>query len=649
LKYFLSTLTCLCLVIKLSAQQNFNLDTLLVQTTRIPLKASETGRSISILTKKQIQQLPATTFYELLQTICGVEVQSRGGFGVQGDILMRGSTFSQVLVLIDGMKINDPLTGHFNCYVPVSNMEIERIEILKGAGASMYGPDAVGGVINIITKGFDFLKNGTTSSGSINYGDNNLVSSTASVFHKSNKFYVGLGASINHSLGDSILPVAVDDSTTLEGYRNYFDIKNISVSAGYKINDLWELKVRSSILSSNFNARYFYTTNTFDKSTEITSNWFNRVQLQRKSNSGSILDINASFKRSNDEFIFNPDFPSTNIHTMDFTNFTVNNYKEINEKLIVKSGIQGDLRKIESNDRGNHSDYHFGAYLMGVYKSENLVLTTVLREDYDENYGFEFCPQVNASYSMDKIVLRASAGKSIRAADYTERYVSNNIVELTPERSLGNPNLTAERGWSEEIGINYYPFKNSLFKATIFSRQSSNIIDYMLTNESEIGSVSDIGSLYLGADYFFAKNIKKVFVNGFELELNSKFLISENSTLDWQMGYTYTDISNDNLGIYLSSFAKHLINAQLILDYNSFQISISGLYKERTAQSAESISNELVSSYGLLNARVGYGLMGNKLSLNVQILNLLDKEYQNILGAKMPGRWLMGGITWRLE
>ena len=127
MKYFLSISLFLSLVIKLSAQQSFSLDTLLVQTTRIPLKASETGRSISILTKEQIQQLPATTFYELLQTICGVEIQSRGGFGVQGDIVMRGSTFSQVLVLIDGMKINDPLTGHFNCYVPISNMEIERI------------------------------------------------------------------------------------------------------------------------------------------------------------------------------------------------------------------------------------------------------------------------------------------------------------------------------------------------------------------------------------------------------------------------------------------------------------------------------------------------------------------------------------------
>lgn len=644
MKYFLSISIFLSLVINPSAQQSFSLDTLLVQTTRIPLKSSETGRSINILTKEQIQQLPATTFYELLQTVCGVEVQSRGGFGVQGDIVMRGSTFSQVLVLIDGMKINDPLTGHFNCYVPVSNMEIERIEILKGAGASMYGPDAVGGVINIITKGFDSLKNGTTSSGNINYGDNNLVSSTASVFHKSNKFYVGLGASINHSIGDSILPVAVNDSTTLEGYRNYFDIKNISLSAGFKINNLWELKVRSSILSSDFNARYFYTSYLSDKSTEMTSNWFNRIQLQRKTSTGSLLDINASYKRSSDEFLYTPT-SDPNIHTMDFLNFTVNNSKEINEKLIFKSGIQADLRKIESNDRGNHSDYHFGAYLMGVYKSNNLVLTTIAREDYDENYGFEFCPQINAAYNLPNLALRASAGRSIRAADYTERY--NNNIALKTYIRLGNPNLIAERGWSEEIGINYSPFKNILFKATIFSRQSSNIIDYILTNESDIDS--DIGVLVPGANYTFAKNIKEVNVNGFELELNSKFLISENSTLNWQMGYTFTDITNDTLGIYLSSFAKHLVNAQLILNYNSFQFSISGLYKERTAQAAESISSNLESSYGLLNARVGYGLLDNKLSLNLQILNLLDKEYQNILGAKMPGRWLMGGISWRLE
>jgi iron complex outermembrane receptor protein len=85
---------------------------------------------------------------------------------------------------------------------------------------------------------------------------------------------------------------------------------------------------------------------------------------------------------------------------------------------------------------------------------------------------------------------------------------SNNLEDLSPGRNLGNPNLIAERGWSEEIGINYSPFKNSLFKATIFSRQSSNIIDYISTNESDIGSVSSLGSLQDGATYFFAKNIQ---------------------------------------------------------------------------------------------------------------------------------------------
>ena len=648
MKNFFTTSIIFLLFVSFRAQNSFSLDTLVVQTTRIPLKVNETGRSINILTKEQIQELPATTFYELLQTISGIEIQSRGGFGVQGDIVMRGSTFSQVLVLIDGIRINDPLTGHFNCYVPVSNMEIERIEILKGAGASMYGPDAVGGVINIITKGFDSLKNGTSSSGNINYGANKLINSTAGIFHKANKFYFGLGLSLNQSIGDSVPPISVDSSTTLEGYRNYFDIKNISLSGGYKLNDLWEIKFRSSILSSDFNARYFYTTNTFDKSTEITSNWFNRVQFQRKTNLGSTLDINASYKRSNDEFIFSPDFPSTNSHTMDFINFTINSSREIKNKIKLKSGLQGDFRKIESNDRGNHSDYHFGGYLMGVYKSNNMVFTAIAREDYDQNYGFEFCPQLSASYSANNIVLRASAGKSIRAADYTERYVSNNIVELTPERSLGNPNLIAEKGWSEEIGINYYLFKNILFKATVFSRQSKNIIDYILTNESDIGNVSNIGSLYSGADYFFAKNIKDVYVNGLEFELNTKFIISENKTLGWQMGYTFTDISNDNLGIYLSSFAKHLINSQIILKHNSLQFSISGLYKERNQQLAESISSILESNYALLNGRIGYKIKSG-VYFNIQILNITNTDYQNILGAKMPGRWLMGGVLWEIR
>jgi iron complex outermembrane receptor protein len=101
------------------------------------------------------------------------------------------------------------------------------------------------------------------------------------------------------------------------------------------------------------------------------------------------------------------------------------------------------------------------------------------------------------------------------------------------------------------------------------------------------------------------------------------------------------------LGVYLSSFAKHLINGQLILNYNSFRVSLSGIYKERNYRIAESISSILKRSYALLNFRAGLEISSGFI-LNIQIINLTNTFYQNILGAKMPGRWVMGGIKWRI-
>lgn len=91
---------------------------------------------------------------ELLRYLPGVEVQQRGPQGAQSNIILRRGTFQQVLVIIDGIRLNDPLTGHFNSYIPLNPAEIERIEILKGSAAAIYGSEAVGGVINIISRSF---------------------------------------------------------------------------------------------------------------------------------------------------------------------------------------------------------------------------------------------------------------------------------------------------------------------------------------------------------------------------------------------------------------------------------------------------------------------------------------------------------------
>lgn len=624
------------------------IDTITVQTVQAPLKISETGRSISIIRAEQIERMSVTSIDEVLQQVLGVEIQSRGGFGVQGDILMRGSTFTQVLVLIDGMKLNDPLTGHFNSYIPLSLAEIERIEILRGAAAAMYGPDAVGGVINIISKTFSNIPEGVYMNGALNYGAHKLINANQGFTLKKGAATIGAGFSLNQSEGEFFPEEIIDSTRTLSAYNNYFDLKTMGFSFAYEFKDNIRLRARSSFDHRDFGARYFYTTSVFDKSTEIVSNWWNHLQLQKIHNSGS-TDFNVAHKYNTDEFIFSPDFPSTNNHVSQLLNMTLNHLQSINDKMLVKAGLQFDQRQIESNDRGDHRDLHFGGYAMGVYQSKGLHLSLSLRADYDENYALEFAPQINASYVFPSLVLRLSAGRNFRAADYTERYVSNNLQNLTAGRSLGNPDLLAESGWSEEIGLDYKLNESWKLSTTLFARQSTDLIDYVSTNQSEIGSVSEVGSLQTDANYFFAKNIAEVQTNGIEFESNMIWPLSEDHQLEWNLGYTYLNTSNneDLVSVYISSHAKHLFNTNIIFKMNRIDLAVSGLYKERDPRASSSINSNLEKSYSVWNARIGYEL-SDHFGLNFQIQNIFDEQYQNILGAKMPSRWVLGGVRWSL-
>lgn len=623
-----------------TAQPTSYIDTIEVVTTQIPLKIRETGRNITVLKGKDIQQMSFTSLDDLFQYIPGIEVQMRNAFGAQGDISMRGATFTQVLILMDGMKLNDPLTGHFNSYLPVSPAEIERIEVLRGAAAAMYGADAVGGVINIITKGFS-RQEGSNLSGSINYGQHGLIAAQQGFSMKKDKLYVGGGFSMNQSDGE-LISEKVLDNTTLDEYHNYFDIKTTGLTVGYDMNEDWSIRLRTAYDYRDFNARYFYTTSTFDKSTETTRNWWNQLQILKIGQQSS-TDINVAYKYNTDEFIFSPDFPSTNNHISQYFNFQVNHLQQIDEQISLKFGIQADRRSIESNDRGTHQDWHTGIYAMGVYRpTHQLNLTASLRLDYDENYRTEFSPQLNISYLLPKVTLRASAGRSIRAADYTERYVSNNLQDLTPNRSLGNPDLMAENSWSEEIGFDYNLTRNWLLKGTAFFRQSTNLIDYVNTNENDIPS--NVGSLIDSASYFFAKNITDIRTAGVEIESWLNYSIN-NTNIQWSLGYTYLNTSNEEevVSVYISSHAGHLLTSNAIIKAGKFNMGLNGLYKIRDERAATAINTTLSESYTVWNLRLGYQIVEN-FGLNVNIHNLFDAEYQNILGAPMPSRWLMGGL-----
>ena len=624
-----------------------DMDTIFVQTTRIPLKSQETGRNISVIEGEALQKMAFTSLDDLLQFIPGVEVQSRNAFGAQGDISIRGATFTQVLVLVDGMKLNDPLTGHFNSYIPVSPAEIERIEILRGPAAAIYGADAVGGIVHIITKGFSNNRDEEQEiSGQVNYGENRLVNAQQGFSIRKDRYYIGGGFNINQSDGQEV-PGQILEGTELEPYNNFFNIKTFGLSFGYSLNNNWQLQARTAYDDRDFSARYFYTTSTFDKSVETTRNWWNQIQLTKTADKSS-TDFNLAYRNGTDEFVFSPDFPSTNLHTTQFWNFNVNHLHVLSEQFSLNFGGQIDRRAIESTDRGDHNDWHYGAYTMGAFRpSDQLNISGSLRLDYDQNYGLEFTPQFNISYTPSAFTFRAAVGRSIRAADYTERYVSFNLLDLTPGRSLGNPDLEAEQAWSEEVGLDYRVSKTWQLRATAFFRQSSNLIDYVATNEMDIPNNQNLQE---GADYFYATNITDVQTSGFEVESWLRHSFGNQKGIEWSLGYTYLNTTNeaDVISVYISSHAGHLLSTNLIFDVNKFQVALNGLYKQREERLASSINARLSPNYQVWNLRLGYSL-SPEFGLNFQVHNLLDEDYQDILGAQMPGRWLMGGLKFALK
>ena len=145
------------LLLGLSSQDltdNQVLDEVIISSSKINLPFSKNFRTIKIIDSKEIQQIPANNVSDLLQQVTGIDVRRRGAGGVQGDLYIRGGGFDQTLLLVDGMKMDDVQTGHHTLNMILPLYLIERIEIIKGPAARIFGQNAFNGAINIVTKDF---------------------------------------------------------------------------------------------------------------------------------------------------------------------------------------------------------------------------------------------------------------------------------------------------------------------------------------------------------------------------------------------------------------------------------------------------------------------------------------------------------------
>ena len=155
MKYISYTIFLISISLGVYAQDDsirtVKLENIIIQGNRIQFPFTESSRNIAIITDLEIKSLPVASVPEILSYIPGVDIRQRGPVGVQADIGIRGGTFEQTLVLINGMKFTDPQTGHHNLNIPVNLSNLKKIEVLKGPGARIYGQNAFSGAVNLIT------------------------------------------------------------------------------------------------------------------------------------------------------------------------------------------------------------------------------------------------------------------------------------------------------------------------------------------------------------------------------------------------------------------------------------------------------------------------------------------------------------------
>ena len=619
-----------------------------VYGSRLNQPSGQTGRYVTVVPGRTLAQYPVASLDDLLRLLPALEVQSRGNFGTQADITLRGSTFNQVLILLDGMRLNDPLTGHFAGYLPITPAEIEQIEVVRGPGAALYGPDAVGGFVNIVTKTFaaTHRPDGTELAGTFLAGEYGLKSTNAG-FYGQDKGLRLAGGILNNTASGQLL-------SQPGGGRNDFKLNTYSLSGAYQVSSKLSAAARASFDRRDYNAQNYYTTNASDRARETTSRDWYQGQLRYDWNGRARTEVQLVGTASTDLYLYTPASVASD-HLMHYLNVQAQHQLHLSDKVQLTLGGQADRRAVGSNDRGNHTVWHQGAFAVaGLTPRTGLNVTAALRLDHDQAYGTEVLPQLTASQQLsDKLTVRAAVGRAIRAANFTEQYNSAIRPGTVPNGfNVGNPGLNAERTWSYEGGLDFEPAPALTLRASYFNRYGRNLIDYVSTPASQVIEATGYTNLNPANTYRFAQNLFAVTTQGVELEASTRAQLAPGLRLEGSLGYTYThlDVAGDIVSQYLGNVAKQLVTGNLSLVHRRFTASLGGVYKERTGQQTTvtatngQLPAELTPSYVVVNARLDLALLPERLWVVGQAQNLFDAKYSDLLGAQMPSRWLMAGV-----
>ncbi|MFN4244777.1 MAG: TonB-dependent receptor plug domain-containing protein [Brevinematia bacterium] len=550
----------------------------------------------------------------------GIYLQNRGIFGVQSDLSIRGSRFSQVSVALNGVVLNDIQSGHLNLSLPLTIYDIDSISIQKSGNSTIYGSDAIGGIVdfrlyNIPEENIKFR---------LYSGDYGLFGGVVSV----SKGFGPIGLKFSFDIRKS------------DGYRFNTDFENWILNSTI-ISKLWGIDTYIFLghLEKSYGASRFYGTEAREK--EI-------VQLAILNLTKYDFSINIFYKQGLDNYTVNITNPSSQVndHKKLTMGIDVQNTFKFSELGNLFLKVEGRWNTIDSkaniggsttNLLGQRYDIPFaivGEY--GIYPLEELSLSLGLRSDFwylgDRVYGTIFSPSFKGFYYiLPTLKLSGNINRFFRVPSYTELYYYDGVA-------FGNTNLSPEEGWNYEISLRYFIDDNKKSSAYLsgFWRDSLNIIDF--ADDKNIPGIR-----------YEATNIRWISGGGIELglSLDMKNILEEGSL---NIFYAFSKFDSGvplNFTFRYDKYLEHQINASILQKFYGFEIYL--LISFRNRFEGKDIYGNIMPyvNYTLINGRLSYEIVsGGKIF--IEGYNLGNVRYEDINKVEMPGRWIIGGFQFYL-
>ncbi len=556
-----------------------------VVASRIGTTPAEVGRRTVVIDREEIESLPVQTLQDLLAILPGVGLVRRGARGVQGDLNLRGSTFEQSIVMVNGIRVNNPQTGHHNLDLFIPLEAIERVEVLYGPGSAVHGPDAFGGAVNIVTGVAQPI------TGHFRVGENHLTGGAVAGSWK------GLWGAVEREVHT--------------GFRDNTEADVNQGAAGWSLaTDRGRLAVAVSAGRRRFGAHAFYSTR-FPDEREWTEGQLVTVSAQTPLAPNLNLHGALRLDRHEDDFVLDRHRPEW------FHNHHVTKGALVDLSLRGSwsgwswvTGIEAARDNIVSSNLGRH-DLERKALFAEVGRFSGPVTFAIQgRIDDQDTWGTITTGAVSGRWRFHpEWALRGSWGESFRAPTFTDLFYDS-------PSTVGNADLEPEEGHTLEIGL-----EGSHLSLTVFRRQADQLIDYLLHDDG----------------VWRAENIGRVTTDGFEAALT----LPVAGALEWQrLGITWLE---SDVAVDAARSRYALAHPRLEAAWTGGAEPSDGW---RAGWAFRYRQPQVGGSWMTLDLRLGRRILP-EMWLDLEANNIFDRSITEVPGVPLPGRWVSLTMSWR--